>query len=377
MYASRFVWRMALLAVFSASIVSNSDLLGVAKAAAGEADLAPVPQACPAMAADVPRELAMRPLSAYRVEPPDILGIYLIKPKAAGAAGPQSLDRANQGEMLGAAGTSPESGKATKGGTHTSATAGANTSSGATADNTGVLTLSFDNRVNDAATAMQWLSRAVAKTPSKPKPVSTPNVPTTRVGPDQPIAGQYLVAPAGTINLRHYGAVQVMSMTLPEVKTAVEKQLSKHLESPEVAVEVLAYNSKVYYVITEGAGLGDNVRRVPITGNDTVLDAISMVNGLSQVSSKRMWIARPSLSNPLKGITLMVDYAAITQRAATATNYQLLPGDRLFIAEDRTMAVNNWLSKTTMPAERVMGLISLGASTIENVQKLMPEPAHP
>ena len=119
--------------------------------------------------------------------------------------------------------------------------------------------------------------------------------------------------------------------------------------------------------------MGDNIRRVPITGSDTVLDALSTVNGLSQVSSKKMWIARPSAANSAKGKILPVDYVGITQRGATATNYQILPGDRLFIAEDKTVAVNNWLAKKTAPIERVLGLISLGASTIRNVEELLPE----
>ena len=37
--------------------------------------------------------------------------------------------------------------------------------------------------------------------------------------------------------------------------------------------------------------MGDNIRRVPITGNDTVMDALSSVNGLSQVSSTTIWVA--------------------------------------------------------------------------------------
>ena len=150
----------------------------------------------------------------------------------------------------------------------------------------------------------------------------------------------------------------------------MEKQLSKYVDSPEVSVDVIAYNSKVYYVITQGAGLGDNVRRVPITGNDTVLDALGAINGLSQVSSTKMWIARPSPSNPAHGTILPVDYAGITQRGATATNYQIMPGDRLFIAEDRTTAFNNWLTKETMPIERVLGTISLGTATIEGIKRL-------
>ena len=192
-----------------------------------------------------------------------------------------------------------------------------------------------------------------------------------------PANGQYLVAPDGTVNLRQCGTVQVMGMTIAEAKAALEKHLSKYYDSPEVVVDVIAYNSKVYYVITEGAGLGDNVRRIPITGKETVLDALAAINGLSQVSSKKMWLARPSASNAEKGTTLPIDYAGITQRGATATNYQIMPGDRIFIAEDRAAALNNWLTKMTMPIERVMGVLSLGASTIESIQKLLPEEAHP
>ena len=76
---------------------------------------------------------------------------------------------------------------------------------------------------------------------------------------------------------------------------------------------MVAYNSKVYYVITQGAGLGDNVRRLPITGNETVLDAISQVNGLSQVSSKKIWIARPAPHDFGCQQILPIEWDAITQ----------------------------------------------------------------
>ena len=69
-----------------------------------------------------------------------------------------------------------------------------------------------------------------------------------------------------------------------------------------------------------------------------MLDALATINGLSQVSSKKTWLARPSASNAEKGTTLPIDYAGITQREATATNYQIMPGDRIFIAEDRVTA---------------------------------------
>ena len=64
--------------------------------------------------------------------------------------------------------------------------------------------------------------------------------------------------------------------------------------------------------------------------------ALSQINGMPQVSSKKIWIARPSATDSKKGTILPVDYDAITSRGATATNYQLFPGDRLFIADKKS-----------------------------------------
>jgi autotransporter-associated beta strand protein len=186
-------------------------------------------------------------------------------------------------------------------------------------------------------------------------------------------SGQYLVGPDGTINMRQYGMVQVTGMTIAELKAALEKHLSKFMESPEVWVDVSGYNSKVFYVITDGAGSGDNERRIPITGNETVLYALAAIGGLSQFSSKKIWVSRPSPTNSRKGTILTVDYAAITQRGATETNYQIMPGDRIFIAPDSAIAINIKLGKVTAPMERVMGLIGLGSSTIQSVKRLMGE----
>ena len=170
----------------------------------------------------------------------------------------------------------------------------------------------------------------------------------TKVYDVQHVTGQYLIGPDGTINLRKCGTVQVAGLTIPEAKAALEKQLSKYLSAPELSVDVVSYCSKMYYVVTQGAEMGDNLRRFPVTGNETVLDAISQVNGLSQLSSTRMWIARPSASRE-KGTILSIDWKAITQDGATATNYQIMPGDRLFIAEDHLVALNQKISKIISP----------------------------
>ena len=179
----------------------------------------------------------------------------------------------------------------------------------------------------------------------------------------QQISGEHLVKPDGTVTLGAYGSVSLVGKTLAEAKLAVEGHLSQFLEAPEVSVDVWAYNSKVYYVITEGAGLGDGVTRFPVTGNETALDAIANVGGLTQLSSKRIWIARPSAySNEVQ--ILPVDWVAVTAQGAADTNYQILPGDRIFVAEDKLVAFDSGLGKLLTPMERIMGFSTLGVSTV-------------
>src|SRR5580704_6925778 len=70
----------------------------------------------------------------------------------------------------------------------------------------------------------------------------------------QQISGEHLVGPDGNVNLGTYGLIYVAGLTVMEAKDAIEAQLSKYLEHPRVSVDIFSYNSKVYYVVTEGAG---------------------------------------------------------------------------------------------------------------------------
>lgn len=178
----------------------------------------------------------------------------------------------------------------------------------------------------------------------------------------QQILGEFLVQPDGTITLGSYGNISVVGKTVGEARASIEDHLSEFLDSPQVSVNVQSFNSKVYYIVLQGAGLGDGVYRFPITGNETVLDAIANIQGLEQVSSKKIWIARPT-SNPCQTQVLPVDWFAITERAAPQTNYQVLPGDRVFIAEDKLVAFDTQIAKLTAPMERIMGFVLLGTGT--------------
>jgi len=178
----------------------------------------------------------------------------------------------------------------------------------------------------------------------------------------QQISGEHLVGPDGTVTLGQYGSVGLAGMTLEEARYAIAGHLSDSFVEPNVSVSVFAFNSKAIYIVTQGGGLGDNLVRLPYTGNETVMDALSQINGLSYVSSSHMWVARP---NRVQGhsVKLPIDWEAMTQDADVSTNYQLLPGDRLFIAHNRLVAFDTAIAKITSPLERILGVTLLGTGT--------------
>jgi protein involved in polysaccharide export with SLBB domain len=187
----------------------------------------------------------------------------------------------------------------------------------------------------------------------------------------QQLRGEHLVRPDGTISLGSYGAVYVAGMTLGQCKCVIEKHLSEYLLNPQIAIDVFAYNSKVYYVIFDGGGFGQQVYRLPVTGNETVLDAIGFVQGLAPVSSKhRIWLARPSPVNNGCNQILPVDWNAITMAGSTGTNYQIFPGDRVYVSANCLITFDNYLSMVLAPIERVLGATLLGTSTAQSFQNL-------
>lgn len=189
--------------------------------------------------------------------------------------------------------------------------------------------------------------------------------------PDQPIRGQHLVRPDGTIGLGIYGSAFVAGLTLDQAKEVIAAQLAtriKDFETRNLSVDVLAYNSKFYYVVTDGGGYGEQVIRLPITGNETVLDAISQIGGLNPVSSKKqIWVARTVNGHHGQQI-LPVDWCGITQGGAVATNYQIMPNDRIYVNSKGLVRLDTGLARVISPVERIFGITLLGSTTVNSIR---------
>jgi len=176
--------------------------------------------------------------------------------------------------------------------------------------------------------------------------------------PGRPISGERLVRPDGKITLGFYGDVYVAGLTLTEVKKKIISQLQGFLQEealgllvvdengelvadPEtgkpkridpkdsdmVFVDVSAYNSKNYYMQGEVNVIG----RLPVTGQDRVLDAIGFAGGLTpEADHEQVFLYREGAKRePVR--TLKIDIDQIMLGDDLSTNYQLLPGDKLVV----------------------------------------------
>jgi protein involved in polysaccharide export with SLBB domain len=176
------------------------------------------------------------------------------------------------------------------------------------------------------------------------------------------VAGEHLVAPDGTINLGAYGLAHVAGLTVTEAKRAIENQLKDRIRAPRVSVDVLAFNSKVYYVIIEGHRSGDSLIRVPFTGNETVLDALAQINGLARLSEKNIWIERSAPGGVNCQPFLPVDWKAITASRSATNNYALLPGDRVFVAANKIISLDTLIDHISGPMEWLLGYSPLSSA---------------
>jgi protein involved in polysaccharide export with SLBB domain len=142
------------------------------------------------------------------------------------------------------------------------------------------------------------------------------------------LPGDQTVLLDGTIDLGKYGRPLVAGKTL----AAIESDLKTWIENQEkdagaVTVRLVNRASKVYYVLGEVNAPG----AFPVAGRETVLDAIVAAGGLnSRASQTRIILSRPTGPCDCRFV-LPVCYRNIVQLGDTSTNYQIQPGDRIFV----------------------------------------------
>jgi polysaccharide export outer membrane protein len=216
--------------------------------------------------------------------------------------------------------------------------------------------------------------------------------------PGRPISGERLVRPDGKISLGFYGDVYVAGLTVQEVKEKIVLHLRKYLtdetlglveldpetgggkmdekgkvvtiepkDSDRIFVDVTAYNSKNYYVLGDVAAPG----RLPITGNETVLDAIQFAGGLIPTAApQNIRLVRPAPPGACCEQVLPVNLAAIMSAGDSTTNYQLMPNDRLVVYRDPIVRATIFVDRLAAPFQTVLNSILQYSFTARSVEFL-------
>jgi protein involved in polysaccharide export with SLBB domain len=137
-----------------------------------------------------------------------------------------------------------------------------------------------------------------------------------------------VILPDGTIQLGRFGRILVSGKTIEELEGEVNTKIKGQVvDAGYITVRLVTRDSKVFYVQGEVNAPGV----FPLRGRETVLDAIVAAGGLNSNACRReILLSRPTLPNAPR-IVLPIDYTAIVQRGDTTTNWQLQPGDRVFV----------------------------------------------
>lgn len=132
----------------------------------------------------------------------------------------------------------------------------------------------------------------------------------------------------GTINLGSYGKVNVAGKTVEEIEAEVRAVVSRQTkDAGPILVRLVNRVSKVFYVLGEVNTPGS----FPLAGRETVLDGILAAGGLTDRASRdNIILARPTPPHGCR-VVLPICYSEIVQLGDTSTNYQLAPGDRIYV----------------------------------------------
>ena len=167
----------------------------------------------------------------------------------------------------------------------------------------------------------------------------------------------------GTIDMGAYGRLQVAGRSVPEIEKHAQAMILHHETLKQqhrlasyggnapaqeqnvdfgVTVRLVNQESAMFYVLGEVNAPGS----YPLTGHETVLDALIAAGGLAgKANEHKIILSRPRLSGQPR-VILPICYHQVVQLGETTTNYQIQPGDRIYVPtltlwEDIKQSVGN------------------------------------
>lgn len=195
-------------------------------------------------------------------------------------------------------------------------------------------------------------SAALAQTPTRPQlPPTAVLLPDTAVssasdapiGPrdqieirvfqDPNLNTKATVTDDGKIQMPLIGKVSVSGLTPGEVEALVRSKLEKYINKPDVSVTVLQASNKPISVI----GAVTRPGRIGITGNITLVQAITEAGGLAQGYGRTMYVLRTAANGLTEQIAIDIDDLMV--RGNADLNIPLRANDVINVPVDSSINV--------------------------------------
>lgn len=166
----------------------------------------------------------------------------------------------------------------------------------------------------------------------------------------------YVVGFDGRIQYNYIGDVPVAGLTKYEVQQVLEKLLQRYIRVPIVNVSIVAYNSKVVYVIGEVNRPGKFVMR----GDAIKLREAILAAGLPthDAALGRVHVIKPDLNDPRVRV---INMKRILYKGKLKDDVNLYPGEIVVVPSTVLSKVNDFLSSILSPVTRAASVAALAA----------------
>ncbi|HSU39368.1 MAG TPA: polysaccharide biosynthesis/export family protein [Polyangiaceae bacterium] len=164
--------------------------------------------------------------------------------------------------------------------------------------------------------------------PSDKTVVGAGDIFTMQIVSEKDLPSEYQVASDGTVDLPYVHTIQVAGLEPQEIARLVRQKLidGKILTNPIVVVQVKEYRSRAVILLGQVARPGS----FPLTPGLTLMQAISLAGGLSQIANDdNVTLTRKLPNGSTTTVTISVD--AITE--GHAPDVPLQAGDRVYVHE--------------------------------------------
>jgi polysaccharide export outer membrane protein len=221
-------------------------------------------------------------------------------------------------------------------------------------------------RVRHSILAVALCGACAAPVPmpsNRPEPLleyrlAPPDVIRITVRPEPVMERELMVRPDGRISFDLIGDVQVEAKTVEEVRAEVTTLLSRYLVSPTVSITLVSSNSRRYYVFGEVNRPG----AYPLVGRVTAVDALAQAAGNTRFAALNS--ARLVRGGPEQSVVFPLRFEDITHSADASTNFELRPGDVVYVPPSTAARIGYAISLIFFPLQQIIGI---GTGAVQTV----------